>query len=96
MNHFRSKLTATSTTQSTTDTSSPNLFPPSSPKWYGTRLSTVILVRRTTGEVLFVERDRVCADVKANEVVDGDVRPRVLDADAGRETQRVFRFVIGS
>ncbi|KAF8319611.1 hypothetical protein DL93DRAFT_2094571 [Clavulina sp. PMI_390] len=31
---------------------------PSIPKWYGTCLSTVVLVRRTTGEVLFVERDR--------------------------------------
>lgn len=28
-----------------------------SAKWYGTRLSTIIIVRRT-GEVLFVERDR--------------------------------------
>ncbi|KAF8319610.1 hypothetical protein DL93DRAFT_2164312 [Clavulina sp. PMI_390] len=41
-----------------------NIFVPaslsirSSAKWYGTRLSTVILIRRTTGEVLFVERDR--------------------------------------
>ena len=77
-------------------------------KWYGTRLSTVILVRRATGEVLFVERDRL----RANSAIvqskstrgDGDSgvglnvmlsTPDILTADEGRAAQRLFRFTFG-
>lgn len=74
-------------------------------RWYGTRLSTVILVR-TTGEVLFVERDRVRLhaveptsrlDALAATGPDDTTstwEPEVLSDEQGREAQRVFRFVI--
>jgi hypothetical protein len=76
-------------------------------KWYGTRLSTVILVRRATGEVLFVERDRLKADSlrvqpkSSSEVGSAEGLnvmlsiPEILTADEGRATQRLFRFTIG-
>jgi hypothetical protein len=76
-------------------------------KWYGTRLSTVILVRRATGEVLFVERDRLranslevqststSADAKDSGVGPMVSIPEILSVDEGRATQRVFRFAIG-
>jgi uncharacterized protein with NRDE domain len=52
------------------------------PEWYGTRLSTILLVRRD-GRVLFIERDIWKLDEDAN----------VLKADP--QSQRVFRFSIG-
>lgn len=75
-------------------------------KWYGTRLSTVVLVRRATGEVLFVERDRLRADspevqstsTSADAKDSGNAMvsiPEILSVDEGRATQRVFRFAIG-
>ena len=89
----------------------PTSAPEPDEKWYGTRLSTVILVRRTTGEVLFVERDRLRANSTnvqpksssgvstGKGLVEGlDVTvstPEILTPDEGRTTQRLFRFTIG-
>lgn len=51
---------------------------------YGTRLSTVILVKRN-GEVTFIERD-------IWKMVDG--KPKRLDKEE-EKTQRIFKFRIG-
>lgn len=52
--------------------------------YYGTRLSTVLLIERDTGKVLFVERD-IWMKVEES----GGVRL------GSKEDQRIFRFTIG-
>jgi hypothetical protein len=54
------------------------------PTWNGTRLSTVILIRRS-GRVLFVERDRT-------RLVGGDAE--IIGVEEGKRNERVFRFKI--
>lgn len=55
--------------------------PDTTPDYYGTRLSTVILIGRD-GRALFIERDIWMLDNENN----------VIKADPGK--QRVFRFVL--
>ena len=58
--------------------------------YYATRLSTVVLVKRGTGEVLFVERDEW--------VYGRDGEPELVDhekkGEAGGRYERRFRFGI--
>ncbi|KAK0521990.1 hypothetical protein OC834_006458 [Tilletia horrida] len=55
--------------------------------WYGTRLSTVILIRRSDGHATFVERDVFGLGE------DGETVQRA--ADKGKKDERRFRWVIG-
>ena len=76
--------------------------------FYGTRLSTVILVRRNSGNVLFIERDRsgmIARGHNGKDDVGGDgddggtkhpvPTPVIYDPQTAKLTQRAFRFEIG-
>jgi uncharacterized protein with NRDE domain len=57
-------------------------------KWYGTRLATVILVRRDTREAVFIERD-------VWQLSGGQSPPVRRSKEEERQGQRLFRFQLG-